>query len=217
MFNTTLTELYGVVPFDETLVLYDPSSPLSLPSVLLSLSPILILTFYLSWLILDRDIESVIVAGGQLCNEFANKILKRVLKQPRPHEALIGPGYGMPSAHSQFAGFFFAYWTLRLWIRWHNPHMTPRRKWAASFLLLVSALLICMARIHLRYHTVEQTAVGFAVGVLLATLYFAAVGIARTLGVVRAITQWPAARRLHIHDEGSDTPVPLHLRHLPLH
>ncbi|GMM57857.1 dolichyldiphosphatase [Maudiozyma humilis] len=210
--NSTLPH---VIPFDETLVLYNPHDPLALPCILLSLSPILILAFYLSWLIITRDIESVVVAGGQLLNELSNKILKRLLKEPRPHAALIGPGYGMPSAHAQFAGFFCAYWTLRVWVRWYNPrnaHRTARRI-IYTTALLAAAAAICAARVRLHYHSVEQTAVGFAVGALLATLYFAAVGIARTMGIVHAVTRWPLCRRLYIHDGGSDAPEPLYMQY----
>lgn len=45
---------------------------------------------------------------SQLANEVLNQILKRTIRQSRPHGARMS-GSGMPSAHSQFIAFFAAY------------------------------------------------------------------------------------------------------------
>lgn len=52
----------------------------------------------------------------QLLNEVLNQVLKRTIRQKRPAGALLG-GTGMPSAHSQFMGFFTLYTLLYTWKR----------------------------------------------------------------------------------------------------
>ncbi|RXK42553.1 hypothetical protein M231_00107 [Tremella mesenterica] len=48
---------------------------------------------------------------GQIGNEFLNLVLKRIWRSERPYKGLgeVGHGYGMPSSHSQAAGFTFAW------------------------------------------------------------------------------------------------------------
>ncbi|CAB4256783.1 similar to Saccharomyces cerevisiae YGR036C CAX4 Dolichyl pyrophosphate (Dol-P-P) phosphatase with a luminally oriented active site in the ER [Maudiozyma barnettii] len=200
MFNLTDTIInYDVIPFDDTLIMYNPHDPISVISVFLSLSPILLLTFYLSWLIITRELESIIVAGGQLLNEFSNKIFKRLIKQPRPHEALMGPGYGMPSAHSQFVGFFLSYWTLKIWLQW-DPHASTSLKTQSSLFILTFTLMVCGSRIYLLYHTLEQVTLGYLIGIANGTLYFMAVGVVRQLGLMDWLLAWPLAQACYLVD-----------------
>lgn len=207
MFNTTLTEQYGVIPFDDTLVLYNPHDPLSILSVYLSLSPILLLTFYLSWLIITRELESIIVAGGQLINEFINKVLKRIIKEPRPYVALMGPGYGMPSAHSQFMGFFTSYWSLKLWIAWYNPRIKTRHKLTYTLYFMLYSFAVCGSRVYLRYHSVEQVTLGFLIGIFNGCGYFLVVGILRHLGLMNHIVHWQLATNWYIIDSWHTSPA----------
>ncbi|SMN22474.1 similar to Saccharomyces cerevisiae YGR036C CAX4 Dolichyl pyrophosphate (Dol-P-P) phosphatase with a luminally oriented active site in the ER [Maudiozyma saulgeensis] len=199
MFNLTDTIInYDVIPFDDTLIMYNPNDPISVISVFLSLSPILLLTFYLSWLIITRELESIIVAGGQLLNEFSNKLLKRIIRQPRPHEALMGPGFGMPSAHSQFVGFFFSYWTLKMWLQWGKQ--PPSNLFISTSCLLIFTLMVCGSRIYLLYHTIEQVTLGYVIGIFNGIAYFIAVGIVRQLGIMDWILTWPLAKAVYLTD-----------------
>ena len=106
---------YDPVPFDQTFILYDPTDIISLICFHFSFLPVYIMVFYTSWFLTTREIEPVIVVGGHLVGEIANKIIKRIVKQPRPdfHKGFgagsFSLGYGMPLAHLQFLGFFAAY------------------------------------------------------------------------------------------------------------
>ena len=193
---TTIYDNYNVIPFDDTLILYNPNDFLSIICVYLSLSPILLLTFYLSWLIITRELESIIVAGGQLINEFINKILKRLIKQPRPHISLMGPGYGMPSAHSQFVGFLLSYWSLKLWLQWG----TVPNKFKYNLYLFIFTITVCLSRVYLLYHTFDQIIIGYVIGILNGIIYFGAVGLVRQIGLVDWLLKWPLCRTLLITD-----------------
>lgn len=48
-----------------------------------------------------------------------NKVLKKLINQPRPVGAFMS-GPGMPSAHSQFMGFFAAYVVIYTWKRFDS-------------------------------------------------------------------------------------------------
>lgn len=97
--------------FSLTHILYDPSHPLSIPLTLLSLSPIFLFVSYFTLLIFTRRISIAFLASGQLANEVLSWVLKRIFKGERPYigHGEVGTGYGMPSSHSQAAGFLAAW------------------------------------------------------------------------------------------------------------
>lgn len=86
----------------------------------------------------------------------------------------------MPSSHSQFAGFFCAFWLLH-WVhtspRTHGGHarsLFVRRvdRGLMAGLVLAISLLTCYSRHHLVYHTPAQIYVGSSVGLLTGTVYY---------------------------------------------
>jgi len=89
-------------------------------------------------------------------------------------------GYGMPSSHSQFCGFFCAFWSLHILLHW--PKSTPRLArslwWARvnqTYLLFLTILfsgMTCYSRHYLLYHTPEQIFVGAFLGFLFGVLYY---------------------------------------------
>jgi dolichyldiphosphatase len=65
-----------------------------------------------------REIELFLLLAGQLACEALNFALKRLIKEDRPQLIReLGKGYGMPSSHSQFVGFWAVYVVLFLWLR----------------------------------------------------------------------------------------------------
>ena len=97
--------------FALTHILYDPSHPLSIPLTLFSLTPIFIFVSYLTLVLFTRRLGVVMLAVGQIGNEVLNLVLKRLWKGDRPYKGYgeVGHGWGMPSSHSQAAGFTFAW------------------------------------------------------------------------------------------------------------
>ncbi|SCU78930.1 LAME_0A06458g1_1 [Lachancea meyersii CBS 8951] len=194
-----------LIPFDDTYILYDPSDLLSYVLVYFSLLPIGILIFYFSWFLATRELEAVIIAGGQFVNEILNNILKNIIKQPRPasfgssfQKDTLRSAYGMPSAHSQFMGFFLAYWSLRLVLQWEG--IGRARKAGSILAMVVTTAMVALSRIYLGYHSRAQVSIGVALGGLLGSLYYLAVGIVRYLGLLDWILTWRIVQRMWVKD-----------------
>jgi dolichyldiphosphatase len=114
--------------FALTHILYDPAHPLSIPFTLLSLTPIFLFVSYFTLIIFDRRITVLALAVGSIANEILSLGLKRVLKGERPYIGYgeVGDGYGMPSSHSQAAGFLVA-WGLGYWLTLGNRRTGSQR------------------------------------------------------------------------------------------
>ncbi|KAH3679864.1 hypothetical protein WICMUC_000607 [Wickerhamomyces mucosus] len=195
---------YTPIPFDDTYVLYNAEDPISLISVFFTLLPIGILIFYLSWFITSREIEPVIMAGGQVINDILNNIIKNNIKQDRPFKFdgfqtnSLRSGYGMPSAHSQFMGYFASFLILRLWLQWKG--LSSCRKFSSTVVLFIVGFLVMFSRVYLHYHSIEQVLVGLSIGTSLGVTYFFAVSIARSIGLINWIIEWPFVKWLHVKD-----------------
>lgn len=194
---------YSPIPFDHTYIVYDPSDWISTACVQFLLLPVYIMVFYTSWFLITREIEPVIVVGGHLIGEILNKVVKHIFKQPRPdfHKD-FGAGshgltYGMPSAHSQFMGFFAAYFICCIW---KKVPLQKSWKYVASAILLATALGVAFSRVYLWYHTVPQVVVGVLVGATFGTFFFPVVSVARDVGLVDWVLQWPIVRVFYIKD-----------------
>lgn len=204
---------YNPIPFDDTYVLYDPNDPISFISVYFSLLPIGILIFYLSWFIITREIEPVIIASGQVVNDLINNIVKKLVKEERPfiiegfQQGGIRSGYGMPSAHSQFMGFFATYLMLRVWLQWKG--LTNERKIISTVLLYGVAGCVVFSRVYLYYHSLKQVLVGICLGSFIGACYFIIVGIVRSIGLVDYILSWKIVKFFWIKDSVYHEPLSL--------
>ncbi|ABN65335.2 predicted protein [Scheffersomyces stipitis CBS 6054] len=195
---------YNPIPFDHTYVLYDPNDIISILSVHLSLLPIYVMVFYTSWFLITREIEPVVVVGGHLVGEVLNKIVKRIIKQPRPdfHKEFgsgsFSLGYGMPSAHSQFMGYFAAYFICIVLFK--VKHLRRYQRFLGCAFLVVASILVASSRVYLLYHTVQQVVVGVMLGALLGLVYFIATTFARDIGLVDWVLSWPIVNYFYIKD-----------------
>lgn len=211
MSSTSLN--YNPIPFDDTYVLYDPNDVVSFISVYFSLLPIGVLIFYLSWFIITREIEPVIIAGGQVVNDVVNNIVKNIIKEDRPlmiegfQQNGLRSGYGMPSAHSQFMGFFATYFMLRVWLGWKG--LTTSRKILSTIALYGTAGCVVFSRVYLYYHSLGQVLVGVSLGCFIGASYFVVIGIARAIGFIDFILSWSIVRRLWIKDSVYHAPLSL--------
>ncbi|KAH9250769.1 hypothetical protein BASA81_011423 [Batrachochytrium salamandrivorans] len=123
---------------------------------------------------------------GQLVNEAINLVLKVSIKQARPTDHL-GDGYGMPSSHAQFIWFFAVYASLYTTYRL-NFRYTIWKPIIVSG-LITSATIVAYSRVRLQYHSIEQVAVGSALGVCVGFFWYIVVQymlfpLADRLGIV---------------------------------
>lgn len=193
-----------LVPFEQTYVLYNPNDVVSMVSVQFTLLPIYIMVFYTSRFLITREIEPVLVVGGHLVNECINQVVKHYMKQPRPDfhvsfglnsMALL---YGMPSAHSQFTGFFVAYFGAIILV--YMTHLKRWQKTSGCFMLIFIAITVPFSRVYLGYHTVEQATVGVLIGFTLGLIYFTIVSFCRDVGLIDMVLDFKIAKSFYIKD-----------------
>ncbi|WWD18158.1 hypothetical protein CI109_102607 [Kwoniella shandongensis] len=186
--TSALSPLPPLKSFSLTHILYDPTHPLSIPLTLLSLSPIFLFVSYFTLLIFTRRLTILLLAVGQIGNEVLSWILKRLFKGERPYIGWgeVGTGYGMPSSHSQAAGFLVAWGTgyaltlAKRGVRRNGGIVEMKkdvvRRWRNGIYVLglvIWSLGVSYSRWHLHYHTPIQIVAGYGAGLIAGSAYFA--------------------------------------------
>ncbi|KAF8581518.1 PAP2-domain-containing protein [Ramaria rubella] len=162
-------DLSARASLDLTHVLYDSNSHVSLALALISLSPILLMPAYAAIVLQTRELVFLEMWAGQLACEGISWMLKRAIKQDRPEES-IGNGYGFPSSHSQWMGYFASFLAMHLYFR-HRFTTTGSCIVDRLFRLGVYvglglwAASVCYSRYHLTYHTPHQILWGLSIGI----------------------------------------------------
>ncbi|KAJ7334252.1 hypothetical protein DFH08DRAFT_880627 [Mycena albidolilacea] len=123
-----------------------------------------------------REYLIIMMWAGQLAGEVLNLALKHAIKQNRPSYSAAN-GYGFPSSHSQYMGYFASFLMLHLYFR-HRFSTTGSRivdqAWriAIYLALLLWALVVAYSRFYLRYHSVAQILWGLGIGVALGVSFY---------------------------------------------
>lgn len=162
--------------FSLTWVEYEDDDPLGFMWALITLSPVFIMVFYASILVIHRDFHTLFLTLGQLLNEVLNFGLKYLFKQPRPSDTHL-EGHGMPSAHAQFMMFFALY--MMLFAVYRVREMPRIEKCIIGSGAHFLAILVCYSRYHLRYHTLDQIAVGSTIGAMTGSCWFGIIHLVR--------------------------------------
>ncbi|KEP50238.1 PAP2 domain protein [Rhizoctonia solani 123E] len=158
-----------------THVVYDSGSHVSLALALITLSPVLLMACYASLSVYTRELLIINMWAGQLANEGFNWVLKQVFREERP-ESNRGDGYGFPSSHSQYMGYFSTFLVVHFLTRHRFPNHTS---WAqiTHRAILCSGLLawagiVCYSRYHLTYHTPPQIIWGAIIGACVGATHY---------------------------------------------
>lgn len=145
-----------------------------------SLLPSFTVISFIPIILLRRDLTTIYFYLGMFVNEFTNLVLKRIIAEPRPPRTAnteLWSVHGMPSSHSQFAGYFTLFVILLFYIRIKVvTFIIPLAKIWKHVLVVVSILVsaaVCYSRYYLKYHTCSQVWVGVVVGAVVAALWFA--------------------------------------------
>jgi dolichyldiphosphatase len=191
-------DLHDFKPFTSTFVVYRGGDRLGFLLAGASLAPVFVIVAYATLLASRRDLATAAALAGQLLNEVANAVLKRVLAQERPAHALsaYSPRYGMPSNHAQFMGYLAAYMCLWSLLRWG---VAARWRWASAACWVAAAVLVAWSRVYLSYHTPSQVAAGLAIGAA-AGLTWRWVVDAFLRPAFPAVQQWWVCRALLVRD-----------------
>ncbi|TDL26613.1 PAP2-domain-containing protein [Rickenella mellea] len=163
-------------PLELTHVLYDADSPVSLAFALVTLSPVLLMASYAALAVVTRDLLIINMWAGQLACEAINLFIKRIVRQERPAKS-YGSGYGFPSSHSQYMGYFSSFLLLHLLLR-HRFASTGSWFLDAMRIIVFGGAIVawagsvCYSRYHLTYHTAAQILWGVVIGILLGTTHY---------------------------------------------
>jgi dolichyldiphosphatase len=150
-------------------------------------------------------------------NDVLNNVVKNYVKHPRPRvfegfqENGLRSGYGMPSAHAQFMGYFFTYLTLRLWLQWRG--LSQLHKVVGTLSLGFISFAVTSARVYLWYHDIPQVLVGVCIGCAQGGTFFLLGSLSRAIGLVDWVLTWPIAKRLWIKDSCFYEPLSLEQEH----
>ncbi|KAH6904810.1 phosphatidic acid phosphatase type 2/haloperoxidase [Coprinopsis sp. MPI-PUGE-AT-0042] len=161
---------------DLTHVMYDDDSFFAFALALVTLSPILLMASYAALAFQSREYLILVMWVGQTFGEGLNLVIKSIIKEPRPNQGLAD-GYGFPSSHSQYMGYFTTFLICHLWFR-HRFASTGSividRVWRSTVYLALSAWagLVAYSRYYLGYHSPRQIAWGLAIGSLLAIVVY---------------------------------------------
>ncbi|RPD59023.1 PAP2-domain-containing protein [Lentinus tigrinus ALCF2SS1-7] len=167
-----------------TYVLYDESSTSAQILALLTLSPILLNPAYAALTLWTRELVFLEMWAGQMLCEASNYVLKHVVREDRPNEDL-GDGYGFPSSHSQWMGYFASFLFL---------HFSLRHRWVSTGFVLLDyardvllfafilswSAAVAFSRYYLSYHTIPQVLWGFSIGVIFGSAYYTLVELIPT-------------------------------------
>ncbi|XP_060517018.1 dolichyldiphosphatase 1-like [Cylas formicarius] len=166
------------VPLSLTLVEYPKGDILGKILAVISLAPFGIGSGFIALILFRRDLHTITFFLGTLCSEFVNHCLKHLICEKRPlRREDVYVEYGMPSSHAQFVWFFATYIIYFVVIRLHHMNNNTIIENVSKFFILSSSLLlaivVCISRVYLQYHTVWQVLCGALVGIIFATFWFA--------------------------------------------
>jgi membrane-associated phospholipid phosphatase len=136
-----------------------------------SFSPHLILLSGLMWIVFQFEPIVIYSFSGLFVNKVLNLGLKYAIRQPRPQNPWK-KGYGMPSDHAQFMGYFacFSFFLYGFLQRHRGEIPLPHR-----FVLLIPvviAFFVCYSRAALGVHSTEQVVLGFLFGAFFAYAWY---------------------------------------------
>ena len=100
--------------FSLTYVVYDEGDYVGLVLALFTLLPIFAVVMYVTLIVRTRSMHTLYAFAGQMLNEIANFVLKRMFAEERP-KGSDRTDPGMPSNHSQFVFFFLCLLAAIFW------------------------------------------------------------------------------------------------------
>ncbi|EPY49496.1 palmitoyl protein thioesterase-dolichol pyrophosphate phosphatase fusion 1 [Schizosaccharomyces cryophilus OY26] len=166
---------------------------------LFSLIPQIIGIMYLTVMVTNRELDTFMQFGGQVTNEALNYVIKNIVKDPRPSDIIHGVGYGMPSSHSQFMGYFAAY--MISWAyKYRKEEWSHISSLAKMGIYCVLSFCVCSSRYFLHYHSLSQVIVGFLTGLAFGYMWCWFTGQLRVLGMTKWILEFPIIEWFYIKD-----------------
>ncbi|CAG8475461.1 6812_t:CDS:2 [Ambispora leptoticha] len=195
------TETPPLTALSLTHVQFDASDKIAYLFAYITLAPIFIVVGYVTTILARREITTINMFIGQIACEALNGVLKSLMKEKRPTDKL-GKGYGMPSNHAQFIGFFTMFSVLYLYRRIKFQQNAWKHLIALGLLGFAGA--VSCSRVYLNYHTPKQVLVGIAFGATFAIMwYFFIEHILRPRQLFKVIVDSPIAKFFYLRDSAN--------------
>ncbi|KAI8972710.1 phosphatidic acid phosphatase type 2/haloperoxidase, partial [Pilobolus umbonatus] len=117
-----------------------------------------------------RTFHPVYFCIGAILTTIIAKVMKHVIRQPRPlsNNKKDKKGYGMPSSHSQAIAFFTTY--IHCAFLSHSHKTTGMYMFTLCFHLF--SIAVIWSRVRLGHHTEGQVLAGTALGILCALIWY---------------------------------------------
>jgi dolichyldiphosphatase len=155
--------------FEFTYGEYPASDPLlGEAMVIISFLPHIIAIYTISVMLFAKCLDHFLFLVGLVISHESAKMVKNIWKQPRPAGSFLS-SYGMPSDHSMFMFFIASYLILYLA---SVPKLQRSSFTISTVTLIASSMLVCVSRLFLDVHTVEQVLVGIAMGSFLGSFWY---------------------------------------------
>ncbi|KAJ2083920.1 hypothetical protein H4R24_000450 [Coemansia sp. RSA 988] len=167
-YDTSIDQQLKLKPFGLTYFQYREEDSIGMALALASLFPIFLIVAETSIVLGRREVAGILLLLGQLLNEAFNLALKLAIRDDRPN-ARLGDGYGMPSSHSQFMGYFVLYMVVYL-----ERHITTNviHKCITQLGAFILGISVAFSRVYLGYHTAWQVLVGAVVGIGFGVIWY---------------------------------------------
>ncbi|KAJ2376211.1 hypothetical protein IW150_002115 [Coemansia sp. RSA 2607] len=176
---------------------YQQGDHIGLALAFSSLTPIFLIVVETTIVLSRREIIGIMFLLGQLLNEAFNLALKLAIRESRPNPHL-GDGYGMPSSHSQFMGFFAVYVCMYLQTRVTTNAI---QKLVVQTGAVALSMLTIISRVYLGYHTTLQVLAGTVVGLMAGYIWYQFIErVVYPSGAVAYILDTPICRWLLVRD-----------------
>ncbi|KAI9480509.1 MAG: phosphatidic acid phosphatase type 2/haloperoxidase [Benjaminiella poitrasii] len=123
-----------------------------------------------------RSIHAVYFTASAILTTLIAKILKRIIKQPRPVATTKKTSYGMPSSHSTAISFFSTYLQSLALSAVHHTAEEDNRTLKMTIVVMAIVAFYCFSiaviwsRVQLGHHTRTQVVAGALLGAACALL-----------------------------------------------
>ncbi len=151
---------YGEYPADDHMI--------GVIMVIISFLPHIVAIYTISVMVYSRCVHHLVFLFGLITSHEIAKLLKRIVKQPRPDGAFL-TSYGMPSDHAMFMVFISVYVMLLVFSR---DNVKKSSQVLTCLFLCGMTSMVCISRVYLGVHSLEQIVVGVSLGLLWGIFWF---------------------------------------------
>ena len=136
---------------------------------IITLSPLYVMAALFGVFVTNKNIKVLHLAAGLVVSTVFNGVLKDYFREHRPAGSPVW-GYGFPSDHSQFMGFFCAFCILAIFFR--SAHLPGITQLMLCTIVSGWTVAVLLSRYILRAHSFKQIFCGCGIGIFTGGLWY---------------------------------------------